>query len=101
MDYLDVRKQVETQLIKKARDDKAFEQLLFTDPSAALEKVGIHLPEEFNLKVIQENKGELLLVYPSMSKEEELSELELISTAGGTSSPNFYTGPTDNFNAGQ
>lgn len=83
MDFLDTRKQLEIRIIKKAREDKEFEKLMFSDPAKALDSLGVKVPEGYSLKVIQEKKGELILAYPVINSQEELNELELINAAGG------------------
>lgn len=85
MDYIETRKQIEARLIKKAKEDKKFETLLFSNPSEALKQIGISLPGEFELNVIQEKKGQLILVYPEETANGELSELELLNAVGGCS----------------
>jgi len=86
MDLIKQRKDVEWTLINKAMKDKKFEELLFKDPYQALKQIGITVPEEFNLKVVREGKGELTLVYPYKTTAGELSELELINAVGGSAS---------------
>lgn len=84
MDYITTRKQIETMLIKKAAEDEVFKKLLFSDAAEALKSIGVSLPGEFNLKVIQESPNELILTIPALPVQGELSELELLNAVGGT-----------------
>lgn len=84
MDYITKRKDIEIMLIKKANDDPAFKKLLMSDPTSAIKSIGLQLPVEFNLKIIEEDDHELILVLPNLKMSDELSELELVNAAGGS-----------------
>lgn len=84
MDFIKQRKDIECVLINKAMKDKKFEELLLSDPFQALKEIGVTVPEEYKLKVIREAKGELTLVLPAATAQDELSELELLNAVGGS-----------------
>lgn len=60
------RKKIETKLIEKAMGDAAFREQLTTDPRGAISKeLGIELPPEIEVKVVQETPEVLYIVLPS------------------------------------
>ena len=60
------RKKIETKLIEKALDDAAFREKLTQDPKAAIaQELGIQLPPEIEVKVVQETPEILYIVLPS------------------------------------
>ena len=76
------RKQIESHLLKKAGEDPAFRQTLISNPRQALEQeIGLQLPANFDLRVVEESANNLYLVLPA--EHGELSDLELASVAGG------------------
>ena len=76
------RQEIENHLITKATTDGAFRSLLIADPRTALEQeIGLSLPADFELKVIEESANGMYLVIPPA--QGELSDLELEGVAGG------------------
>jgi hypothetical protein len=60
------RKKMETKLIEKALDDPAFRKKLADDPKGAISKeLGIELPPEIEVRVVQETPEILYIVLPS------------------------------------
>jgi hypothetical protein len=84
MSFIDQKKAIEAQLLKKAHLDKKFEALLLSNPAEALKQLGVMVPQQFHCKVVKEKKDELILVYPEKNNKDELSELELVSASGGS-----------------
>jgi len=83
------RKEIEEKLIVKAWQDSSFKQELFSNPKSALEKEGISLPENIEVRVVEESSTAFYLVIPTPPVgTEELSEAELESVAGGLTSVN-------------
>lgn len=79
------RQEIEAHLISKATSDQAFRQELISDPRAALEKeIGLKVPADFKLQVIEETSNSLSLVLPPA--QGELSDMELEGVAGGKGS---------------
>lgn len=61
---------LKVQIIKKAWEDPAFKQLLLSDPKAALKQgFGIDVPDEIELKVVEETPTSLALVIPPNPEE--------------------------------
>jgi hypothetical protein len=74
------------QVIERANTDPEFRKLLIEDPSAALREVtGVPLPSNINIRVVEEQPGEVVLVVPARGMESgtQLSEAELEGVAGG------------------
>lgn len=79
------RSQMAQRLLERANKDPEFRQSLFQDPAAAVkQELGISVPADVKLHVVEENRENLYLVLP-MQKDEsrELSEEELAMLAGG------------------
>lgn len=80
------RQELEANLIAKAWKDEDFKQQLMNNSKAAIAEAGISLPESINVKVIEETGETFYLVIPQPpSQQEELSEADLESVAGGFS----------------
>lgn len=78
------RQQAEEMLIRKAQQDAAFRAELLANPRAAIKKqLGIDLPADLTITVVQEDARSLFLVLPPESGSGELSDQELASVAGG------------------
>lgn len=63
--------------------DDALRKRLLTDPAAVLKERGITAPPNVTLTVVEDTPTEMHLVLPVKPAEEELSEEELSSVAGG------------------
>ena len=70
------------ELIAKAWSDPAFMARLKKDPRSAMKEVGIDLPANVNLEVIENTAAKSYLVIPSKPAG-ELSESDLDRVAGG------------------
>ena len=76
------RQDIEGHLVTKATSDPAFRAALLANPRAALDQeIGLSVPADFQLKVIEESANSMCLVLPAA--EGELSDMELESVAGG------------------
>ena len=76
------RQQIEAHIITKATKDADFRKLLISDPRSALEsEIGLNVPADFKLQVIEESHNSMSLVLPP--PEGELSDMELEAVAGG------------------
>ena len=83
-----------TQELEQRISDPDFKKALFADPKATLANMGVDLPEEMKLKVLELSRSEvdtfkpeagfeyLILKLPSESND-ELSDQELDSVVGG------------------
>ncbi len=79
------RQQIEAHIITKATKDADFRKLLISDPRSALEsEIGLNVPADFKLQVIEESHNSMSLVLPP--PEGELSDMELEAVAGGKGS---------------
>jgi hypothetical protein len=75
------RAQAESKVVTKALTDPSFKASLIANPKAALEsELGVKLPANLNVNVIQEGPNSATLVLPH-SGGKELSEAELSGTA--------------------
>jgi len=80
-----MRSQYSEQLIDRAERDPEFRKRLIDDPKAAVEEeLGVDLPGELSIRVVQEQPGEAVLVLPGLSGSGALREEELAGAAGGT-----------------
>ena len=81
------RAEVERRLIERSLQDDAFRQRLLADPKAAVEEeLGIQLPAEVQIRVVEETADTIYLALPSASpagEGGELSDQELEAVAGG------------------
>jgi len=81
------RQDFETEIIKKAWEDNNFRQELLDNPKAVLSKMyDITLPEDLTLEVHVESPTTMHLILPakpSSDKDNELSDSDLDTVAGG------------------
>jgi Nitrile hydratase, alpha chain len=81
------RAEMERRLIERSLEDDAFRQRLLEDPRAALEEaLGTRLPDNIEVRAVEETADTIYLVLPSASpvgEGGELSDRELEAVAGG------------------
>ena len=83
-----VRSEVERRLVQRSIEDEDFRQKLLDDPKGALEQeLETQLPEDVEVRVVEESPKTIYLVLPgtSLPLEEggELSDQALDAVAGG------------------
>ena len=81
------RAEVERRLVERSLQDEEFRQRLLADPKAAVEEeLGIQLPAEVQVRVVEETADTIYLALPTASpagEGGELSDQELEEVAGG------------------
>jgi Nitrile hydratase, alpha chain len=84
---LQSRQELESKLIAKAWQDETFKQELFSNPKAAFAKeMGQPLPENVEIRVLEETPTTFYIVVPKNPEvSEELSDEALEAVAGGGS----------------
>ena len=71
-------------LIQKSLEDEAFRQRLLADPKVTIEReFGSKLPEDLEVRVVEETRDSVYLVLPPSKAPGELSEVDLDAVAGG------------------
>ncbi|MCX6279431.1 MAG: NHLP leader peptide family RiPP precursor [Bacteroidetes bacterium] len=87
METSNQRKQIEQYLIEKAMKDETFRKRLLENPKETIEQESrLKLPDSINIRVLQEDSETVYLVLPRTTdgaQEDELTETELASVAGG------------------
>src|SRR5215212_1180576 len=83
-----VRSEVERRLVQRSIEDEDFRQKLLDDPKGALEQeLDTQLPEDVEVRVVEESPKTIYLVLPGTSlpleEEGELSDQALDAVAGG------------------
>jgi hypothetical protein len=79
---------MERRLVERSLQDESFRQRLLADPKAALEEeLGTRLPEDVQVRAVEETADTIYLVLPSVSPADEVGELsdrelEAVSGAG-------------------
>lgn len=75
-------------VIERAERDDSFRRALVEDPRAAISAdLGVELPENLKIRVIEEDPEEAVIVLPSATAPSEMSEEELSQVVGGASTP--------------
>lgn len=82
------RQEIETEIAVKAWKDEVFKQELLSNPKATLSKeYGVPIPDNIEVRVLEENPNTLYMVLPvkpaDLEGEGELSEEALEAVAGG------------------
>ncbi|TEB13171.1 NHLP leader peptide family RiPP precursor [Pelotomaculum propionicicum] len=75
------RKELKEQIIKKAQVDQEFKKALVENPKGALGRLGVQLPAEVEVKVVEESPEVVYLVLPV--NPGELTDEQLDGVAGG------------------
>ena len=85
MEQKQFRKALEEKLIERSLKDEKFRKTLIENPKAAMEEeLGVKLPQNLVIKILEEKENEVFFVLPCpLEKEGELTEMELESVAGG------------------
>ncbi len=85
------RQEIERQIIARAWQDESFKQELLSDPLAAFAKENINLPEDVDVRTVEESSNVFYLVLPPKPRNaEKLSLDELKDIAGGETSLNIW-----------
>jgi hypothetical protein len=81
------RAEMERRIVQRSLQDESFRRRLLEDPRAAVEEeLGSRLPEDVQVRTVEETADTIYLVLPSASpivEGSELSEKDLESVAGG------------------
>ena len=84
------RQQLEAQLIERAMKDETFRQELLHDPKGVVTReLGIQIPGNIDVQVLQESPSTVYLVLPPPAQRAgaELSDKELKAVVGGIGMP--------------
>ena len=82
------RAEMERRIVQRSMEDEELRQRLLDDPKAAVEQeLGTQLPEDVEVRVVQESAQSIYLVLPftpAVGEGEELSDEQLEAVAGGS-----------------
>ncbi|MCL6612922.1 MAG: NHLP leader peptide family RiPP precursor [Peptococcaceae bacterium] len=87
------RKQLKEQIIKIAQADQAFKKALVENPKGAIGQLGVQLPEDVEVKVVEESAGVVYLVLPVNPDELTDEQLEVVAGGAGCSDQDVYSYP--------
>jgi hypothetical protein len=91
------RAEIQRRLIQRSLQDDSFGQRLLDDPKGTIEQeLGSRLPENVEVRVVEESAQTIYLVLPSASplgQGGELSDQELEAVAGGNMLEPFTLDP--------
>ncbi|BAF60482.1 hypothetical protein PTH_2301 [Pelotomaculum thermopropionicum SI] len=90
------RAELEKKIARKAREDNDFKKALLDNPREALGQLGVKVPAEVEVRVIEEPPRVVYLVLP-VNPEEQLDDVQLNSVAGGGGCNNFQGPPQARF----
>jgi hypothetical protein len=80
----ELRNNVKSRVVERAKKDAAFKELLLSDPRKAVEsELGQPIPSYVQFTVVQETSSNQCIVLPE-SPDQELSDEDLKSVSGGT-----------------
>ena len=71
------------QITAKAWMDAAFKQRLLSEPAIVLKEYGLEMPSGVKIKVVEDTETLMHLSLPPRPTDQELSEEDLASVAGG------------------
>jgi hypothetical protein len=72
------------ELYRRAATDRELRKRLVSDPRAALRaELGIDIPPEIEIDVVEESADRMVLVLPHLPEGAELDDTELDAAAGG------------------
>jgi acyl-coenzyme A thioesterase PaaI-like protein len=78
----------EDRVIERAQRDESFRQQLLDDPRAAIsDELGVEIPDALQIRVIEEDPQEVVLVLPAAARTREVTEEQLGAVAGGGGTP--------------
>ena len=75
---------LKTEITRRALQDSAYKDLLFKNPQAAAQEMGIDLPDSITYTIVQNSQDEVHIVLPVSADDCELSDLDLELVAGGS-----------------
>jgi hypothetical protein len=100
------RAEMERRLVQRSMEDEDFRQKLLDDPKVTLEReLGRGLPEDMEVRVVEETQDTIYLVLPSASTAGPretggaVSDVELEAVAGGGDLPTFTCPPPEGASA--
>lgn len=74
-------------IVERAQTDETFRSQLKANPRQAVEsELGITIPANLTVRVVEESNDEFYIVLPPRDSSGELSDAELAGVAGGDSS---------------
>ena len=73
---------LEKEIIEKAQSDKDFKKALLDNPKETLIQIGVQVPDEVEVKVVEESAKVVYLVLPV--NPDELTDEQLDGVAGGS-----------------
>ncbi len=72
------------QVVERATSDPDFRARLMADPRAAVsELLGVDLPADVTITVVEQGPSEAVIVLPPAAHEDSVSDAELAAVAGG------------------
>jgi nitrile hydratase alpha subunit len=72
-------------VLDRAERDDAFRQHLVSDPKAAIaEELGVAIPDDVTIRVVEEPPQEVILLLPARSGPGELDDEQLAAASGGS-----------------
>ena len=86
------------EIIKKAQSDKDFKKALLDNPKETLGQLGVQVPEEVEVKVVEESAKVVYLVLPV--NLDELTDEQLDGVAGGSLASDLGLCDTKNMGCG-